>query len=378
MRSFFLYFAALFLLCSACQRPSSSQRNEEYTKNANSRERELYNDYWQLLQAAIPDTTPIKNWEYDPSENSLNFSAGDNKAGALSAYNHKLYLAFKKPILRENAKTLRLSPNSPFGHLEKEGAYIPPFLVNGNAYSGVLIGVDQKSGERILEVMFYEGIRVHDFRIRSSLGRWHQRSFADDMPELFDMGPVRKPVLYCYPEQAQEINLQVAFKGTMTHSYPQYPEGGWTVWATPDGTLQDVQTGQTYPYLFWEGESPYAYALDEGSVVAGERSAAFLEQQLAHLGLNRREATDFITYWLPELEQSPYNLIHFSTTAYAEQAPLSIVPAPETLIRVFMVYQPLETPVAIPPQTLPKAERQGYTVVEWGGKRANRSFLPNG
>lgn len=373
MRQLFFLLVTTLLFFHACQRaPKVAQPIivDPFDKKA-----QIATDYQKLLASAIPDTVPFYNWAYDANNNSLHFSASDNKAGALAAYNHQLYLAFDAPILLENPKTLRLHANTPFGHLEKQGAYASTFLVNDVPYSGILVGIDKKSGQRVLEVQFYTGIRVNDFRIRSNLGRWHERSFKDDMPKFIQLAPIRKPVIYCYPTQAQQISIQVALKGEMTHSYPHYPTTGWSIWATPDGTLKDEKTGQTYPYLFWEGESTYRYTLDEGTVIAGKQSAAFLEQQLAHLGLNRREATDFITYWLPELERSPYNLIHFSTTAYAEQAPLHITPAPETLIRVFMVYQPLGAPIVVAPQTLPKVERQGYTVVEWGGKQAQQSLF---
>lgn len=375
MRYLFFSLSISLIFVYACQRTTSSGPVEITGVPSLSKSIQLSNDYQELLQSEIPDTIPISKWHYDAEKNSLSFSTSDNKAGALAAYNHRLYLAFDKPILLENPKTLRLSPHSPFGYLNKAGAYQKAFLVNGVPYSGILIGIDKSSGARILEVQFYTGVRVNDFRICSNLGRWHERSFKEDMPQMIELAPMRKPVIYCYPTQAQQISIQLALKGEITHSYPHYPATGWTVWATPDGMLKDEQTGQTYPYLFWEGKSSYRYALDEGTVVAGKQSAAFLEQQLAHLGLNRREATDFITYWLPELEHSPYNLIHFSTTAYTEQAPLYITPAPETLIRVFMVYQPLNVPITVAHQTLPKVERHGYTVVEWGGKRAQQPLF---
>jgi hypothetical protein len=42
-------------------------------------------------------------------------------------------------------------------------------------------------------------------------------------------------------------------------------------------------------------------------------------------------------------------------------------PKPETLIRVYMIYKPLDNYKDIKTQELTKAERKGYTVVEWGG-----------
>ncbi|HIY21422.1 MAG TPA: hypothetical protein H9841_05935 [Candidatus Flavonifractor merdigallinarum] len=67
------------------------------------------------------------------------------------------------------------------------------------------------------------------------------------------------------------------------------------------------------------------------------------------------------------MEENPYNLLSFQTTAYTDGAELTIDPAPDTLIRVFLAWKGLEKPVEVEPQTLTAPERTGFTVVEWGG-----------
>ncbi len=53
-----------------------------------------------------------------------------------------------------------------------------------------------------------------------------------------------------------------------------------------------------------------------------------------------RERCDMVTYWLPRLESSPFNVIYFVETARYEQAArLTIVPAPDVTIRVFMAFR---------------------------------------
>jgi len=71
------------------------------------------------------------------------------------------------------------------------------------------------------------------------------------------------------------------------------------------------------------------------------------------------------------MENNTYNLIHFSSRQYEEMAKLNISPKPETIIRVMMVFQPLEIPIDIPQQNLfdLRKERKGFTVVEWGGSK---------
>lgn len=185
--------------------------------------------------------------------------------------------------------------------------------------------------------------------------------------EVVDRGAVTaKPVIYLYPEEETQVSVSLDFDGQLTSTYPAY-EDGWTVEASPDGTLTDPATGRQYYCLFWEGISPTEYDFSAGFCVAGENTAAFLEDALADLGLTEKEANEFIIYWLPKMEHNPYNLISFQTEAYTDSAALTIDPAPDTLIRVFMAWQGLDQPVEVEPQTLTAPNRTGFTAVEWGG-----------
>ena len=174
-----------------------------------------------------------------------------------------------------------------------------------------------------------------------------------------------KPVIYLYPEAETDVTVRLDYAGDLTCTYPAY-DGAWRVTAAPDGTLTD-ESGQTYRYLYWEGVDDVQYDFSEGFCVPGEETAAFLEDALAQLGLTRAEANEFIIYWLPRMQENAYNLIAFQHEAYTESARLTITPEPDTLIRVFMAYRPLEKAVEIAPQTLTAPERTGFTAVEWGG-----------
>ncbi len=179
---------------------------------------------------------------------------------------------------------------------------------------------------------------------------------------------VEKPVIYLYPTKKENITVQLNYQGVLDHTYPAYPKTGWKVTAEPNGTLWD-EKGQEYYALFWEGK-PYTQLIpSDGFIVTGKETAAFLEEKLAYLGLNRREANEFIMYWLPRLENNPFNLIHFAGNAYEEQAELMITPKPETTIRVMMLTQALQSKIDFPVQDLStlKKIRKGFTAVEWGG-----------
>lgn len=174
-----------------------------------------------------------------------------------------------------------------------------------------------------------------------------------------------KPVIYLYPEQGEEVSVRLDYDGKLTCTYPEY-DNGWHVTAAPDGRITD-ENGQEYNYLYWEGETEQEYDFSEGFCAAGEDTAEFLEDALDRLGLTRREANEFIVYWLPRMEQNEYNLISFQSEAYTDHARLSIQPEPDTVIRVFMAYKPVENEQEIPEQTLAAPERSGFAVVEWGG-----------
>ncbi len=175
-----------------------------------------------------------------------------------------------------------------------------------------------------------------------------------------------KPVIYLYPEQTEEVSVELEYDGDLTCTYPEY-NGGWQVTAYPDGTLTDQETGKTYNYLFWEGTDKNEYDLTKGFVVPGEDTAEFLEEKLTALGLNERERNEFIVYWLPRMQDNEYNLIAFQGQEYTEHARLKISPEPDSILRVFMAYQPLDEPVDVPEQELAPFVREGFTVVEWGG-----------
>lgn len=175
-----------------------------------------------------------------------------------------------------------------------------------------------------------------------------------------------KPVIYLYPEEEMEVHVKLDFNGALTCTYPAY-ENGWDVVARPDGTLTDPETGREYYCLFWEGVSYVPYDMSEGFVVAGEETEAFLEDTLKTLGLTDKEANEFIIYWLPRMEDNAYNLISFRQEDYTDNAKLTVEPAPDTVLRVFMAYKPLKTPIQIPSQRLQTTERTGFTLVEWGG-----------
>ena len=177
-----------------------------------------------------------------------------------------------------------------------------------------------------------------------------------------------KPIIYLYPSKDMDVSIKLGYKENITVSYPKYVDG-WHVFAQKDGTLTDLSTNRKLYALYYECENRVSFKEEkEGFVVKGEDSAKFLEEKLAALGLNEREAEEFIIYWLPKLENNKYNYIRFATDEEINKnMPLEINTNPDTIIRVLMTFKGLENPIEVEEQKLDTPERKGFTVVEWGG-----------
>ena len=175
-----------------------------------------------------------------------------------------------------------------------------------------------------------------------------------------------KPLIYLYPEKETNVVVKLGNSRLLTTTYPKY-NNEWEVVAKPNGELTD-STGRTYYGLYWEGLNNIHDSFNDGFVVSRDDTIRFLEEKLAILGLNERETNEFIIYWLPKLEESEYNLIRFeSIDNINEQMPLEVNPKPDTIIRVFMEYKPIDNKIDIKEQKLDSLSRNGFTVVEWGG-----------
>lgn len=186
------------------------------------------------------------------------------------------------------------------------------------------------------------------------------------------MVPEYKPVIYLYPETPTEVSVKLTLDGHLTCTYPDYSAGWDSFTAHPDGTLI-FPDGKEYYCLYWEGMQAAEWDFSEGFCVKGEDTAAFLEWALMTQGLTPREANEFIIYWLPLMQENPYNVISFQTETYTDGAVLDITPAPDSIVRVFMAWYPTETAVDLAPQVFETPARDGFVVVEWGGSQVRES-----
>ena len=118
----------------------------------------------------------------------------------------------------------------------------------------------------------------------------------------------KKPVIYLYPKETMDISVNLNIKNSkFTTIYPKFNgKNTWNVRANPNGDI--LIKDKTYPYLFWEAEIYTPQETNEGFIVSDENAEKFLEEKLEILGLNEKEKTDFITYWLPVLLRNKLSL----------------------------------------------------------------------
>lgn len=179
-----------------------------------------------------------------------------------------------------------------------------------------------------------------------------------------------KPVIYLYPNQVEDVSVKLDYNGEFTVVYPPFENQTekWNVTAYPDGKLINKEDGREYSYLFWEGNpNSISYDLSTGFVVQGKDTMQFLQETLHEIGLEPKEYNEFIVYWLPRMQKNKYNLIHFAGKEYTDNAKLEAIPKPDSVLRVFMVFKPLNNKINIKEQAIKPFIRKGFTVVEWGG-----------
>lgn len=181
-----------------------------------------------------------------------------------------------------------------------------------------------------------------------------------------------KPIIYIYPTSETKVNVKLWAPQNLSHTYPKYNWEKWrNVVANPNGDLEDMNTWRKIYALYREWKTYREDNFEEWFVIKWEDTIPFLEEKLALLWLNEREAEEFIVYRLPQMEDNKWNLIRFETIEEQdENMPLNITPNPDTVIRVMMDWKAIDEPIDIPEQQLVTPERNWFTVVErWWSPR---------
>ncbi|KIY48347.1 hypothetical protein FISHEDRAFT_65848 [Fistulina hepatica ATCC 64428] len=227
-----------------------------------------------------------------------------------------------------------------------------------------------------------------------------------------------KPVIYVFSPQPLEVTVKLSLvpQWEISHIYPIIPvtstpsgeELTWRVKTHENGSLTELNTGLDVSYLFWEAKTTGTPASLNGrvcmdmdfcplsskltpnnSVLLPINSVTpYLNNVLRALGLHTEAVTSFITYWLPSLSKHAYVALRLvPQAAYEKVAPLAIIPTPDVVTRIFMLFKGIEDVsigewqnarerashditfwkdlVAVDVEATTDAKK--YRVIEWGG-----------
>ena len=191
---------------------------------------------------------------------------------------------------------------------------------------------------------------------------------------------VDKPIIYLYPEEEKDVHVSLELKNSeMLYMWPNANQAennifNWDVTADKNGKIQD-ENGNEYSYLFWEATGYADGNFEKGFCVKGSETGEFLREKLAEIGLTPEEYNEFIVYWLPKMQNNEYNIIRFegldANDEYNSNFVLNVTDEngieADSMLRVMMVWEASDSYKEIEPQEFETFERNGFTVVEWGG-----------
>ena len=314
----------------------------------------------------VADMVSLQSWLLSkPDSQLLNWAAADFcRDGKIDAFDLCL---LKQELIKKTVSYIKPDKDALYGSMFSSlEDYLPMYLGPDESYP--LIASIPK-GELLREQGYNNG--NDNWLLTDYDGHYGWiRMFDEKNNELivFYEPQADKPVIYLYPEEETDVHVELELtESDLATTYPKY-NNGWDVTAYPDGTLLNKADGSHHRYLFWDAVNCRThFDFSKGFCVAGSDTESFLKEKLSDMGLTESEMNEFIVYWLPRMERNKYNLISFQDEAYTNSAKLHITPTPDSICRVFMTYVPLENEVDIEPQQLTSFDRNGFTVVEWGG-----------
>jgi len=172
---------------------------------------------------------------------------------------------------------------------------------------------------------------------------------------------VLAPNIYLYPESEMDVSVELGFPfgGHVTESEPLYGDG-WKVRVDQNGIIE-----KEYEYLFYEASLPVPMDYSTGWLLDGNDLGGEFRRLLEKLGFIGREVDDFVEYWKPMLEGSPWYVVYPQDVD--AMITLHATPAPSSVLRVLLLIYPLDYPLTIPePDISNPFIREGFTIVEWG------------
>ena len=210
------------------------------------------------------------------------------------------------------------------------------------------------------------------------------------------MNNTHKPAIYLYPEITQRIEIQLDRSIKYKNVIPKYnKKTGWVVEAEPSGNIRDLQPKHTeckklphkefgfeyaqeaceinkYPYIYWDGVQLAKPLPDKkvGFHVKSDNIVSFLTEKADVLGLNTAEKKEFVRYWSKRMQETnwKYFRVYFLQNEEVDNYfPIKVTPEPKTSNRLQIVIRQAKKREKIEEQKLIPINRDGFTLVEWGG-----------
>ncbi len=175
--------------------------------------------------------------------------------------------------------------------------------------------------------------------------------------------PVLKPNIYLYPESPQVITVAFKYPWQLTTVIPDYVNQ-WKVLVEPKGTIDD-----TYGFLFYEATvgKGFFQKTEGWQLPIGNRDKSF-DELLDLYKFNEQEKEDFIEFWTEKLDETTEYLIYPQETKIIDAVmPVDVTPVPASAYRIWFYFIPDDGTLILEPESVEEIDRQGFTLVEWGG-----------
>ncbi len=219
--------------------------------------------------------------------------------------------------------------------------------------------------------------------------------------------PACKPALYFYPEKPTALSVKVKPAGKITLSDPPYQVDGWQIIAYPNGQIRQQTLGTrqqitdninplttynsqltTYSYLYYEADIEKVKVPQNGWIVKKEDLSSFFLTTLPRLGLNQKETSDFLNFWLDRLSLGKRWFIGLIDQDELNRIePIEFSLQPDNFIRVRFYFEEIPSEQSmtnyqglvlqwnldnynllnILNSFSSSPARSGFTVVDWGG-----------
>jgi hypothetical protein len=175
---------------------------------------------------------------------------------------------------------------------------------------------------------------------------------------------VYKPNIYLYPTYTTKMNVSMSLPqgGCICESDPQYPAQWQNIKVKPSGSINNQ-----YDFLFYEAMLPDQWQYESGWSVKMNDLEMFFRENMAEYGFVDHEINDFIDYWIPKLQDSPYyNIYPQHTEKINGLVELNISKIPNSVLRLFYVIKAAPEKEDMPVPDIPAFDAKGFAVREWG------------